>query len=58
MDKSEIYQQTLKHFLDPIWTLMEDESVSEVLINGPKTIYAERGGKLTLTGREFARTPR
>ena len=54
MDKSEIYQKTLKHFLDPIWTLMEDESVSEVLINGPKTIYAERAGKLTLTGREFA----
>ena len=53
MDKSEIYQKTLKHFLDPIWTLMEDESVSEVLINGPKTIYAERGGKLALTGREF-----
>lgn len=32
---------------------MEDEAVSEVLINGPKMIYAERGGKLGLTGREF-----
>ena len=54
MDKADIYQKTLKHFLGPIWTLMEDEAVSEVLINGPKMIYAERGGKLTLTGREFA----
>jgi pilus assembly protein CpaF len=53
MDKGEIYQQTLKHFLEPIWSLMEDESVSEVLINGPKHIYAEKGGKLALTGREF-----
>lgn len=32
---------------------MEDEAVSEILVNGPKMIYAERGGKLTLTGREF-----
>ena len=53
MDKADVYQKTLKHFLEPIWTLMEDEAVSEVLINGPDTIYAERGGKLTLTGREF-----
>ncbi len=53
MDKAEIYQQTLKHFLEPIWTLMEDDAVSEVLINGPKKIYVERGGKLTLSGREF-----
>ena len=53
MDKSQIYQQTLKHFLEPIWSLMEDEAVSEILINGPKMIYVERSGKLTLSGREF-----
>lgn len=51
--KADIYQKTLKHFLEPIWTLMEDEAVSEVLINGPKMIYAEKGGRLALTGREF-----
>ena len=34
--------------------LYEDESVTEVLINGASTIYCERGGRLELVERSFA----
>ena len=54
MDKPAIYQQTLRHFLDPIWPLLEDESISEVLINGHDKIYFERSGKLSLSEKKFA----
>lgn len=53
MDAHAIYQQTLRHFLAPIWGLLEDPTVSEVLVNGPRTVYAERGGRLALTDATF-----
>lgn len=42
----EIYQQTLKHLLAPLEAFLEDESVSEIMINGWDDIYVERAGKL------------
>ena len=53
MKKEEIYQQTLRHFLDPIWHLIEDQDVSEILINGPDHIYYEKSGKLKLSDKRF-----
>ncbi|MBO5724409.1 MAG: CpaF family protein, partial [Lentisphaeria bacterium] len=41
-------------FLAPIKSYLEDESVSEILINGPGQIYVERGGKLDLIPETFA----
>jgi pilus assembly protein CpaF len=49
-----IYETTIKYFLEPIWDLIEDETVSELLVNGPDQIYAERRGKLTLLDRSFS----
>ncbi len=46
MDTRAIYQETLRHFLAPIWPLMEDSAVSEVLINGFDQIFYERRGRL------------
>jgi len=37
------------HELGPIGMLLRDPSVSEIMINGPKQIYVERGGKIELT---------
>jgi pilus assembly protein CpaF len=55
MIRSEIYGRTLRFFLAPVADLLyEDESVSEVLINGHSTIYCERAGKLELVDRKFA----
>lgn len=37
----------------PIQPLLHDDSVSEIMINGPRQVYVERGGKLELTGVTF-----
>lgn len=37
----------------PINPLLLDDDVSEVMVNGPKMVYAERNGKLSLTNVTF-----
>jgi len=49
-----IFEETLLQFLAPIRPFLDDASVSEIMINGPNTIYVERKGRLELTGVTFA----
>lgn len=44
-------------FLEPIRRYLEDDDVSEILINGPSNVYVERGGKLHPTDAVFASEP-
>ena len=37
----------------PIQALLDDEGVSEVMVNGPQQIYVERRGKIELTDVQF-----
>ena len=39
--------------LGPLEDLLADDSVSEIMVNGPGRIYVERSGRLELTGRSF-----
>lgn len=39
--------------LGPIEPLLHDESITEVMVNGPKQVYVERGGKIYLTEVKF-----
>jgi pilus assembly protein CpaF len=39
--------------LGPLEPLLEDEAITDIMINGPKQIYVERGGKLDLTSVTF-----
>jgi len=39
--------------LGPIENLLKDNEVTEVMVNGPKQVYVERGGKLYLTEVKF-----
>ena len=39
--------------LGPLEFLLRDESVSEIMVNGPDTIYVERSGKLERTDLSF-----
>ena len=39
--------------LGPLEPLLQDETVSDIMINGPKMIYIERNGKLELTTYHF-----
>jgi pilus assembly protein CpaF len=39
--------------LGPIEPLLKDDSIADILINGPFQVYIERGGELTETGVRF-----
>lgn len=50
---SNVYLESIKGFLSPISHLLEDESVSEVMINGHDEIFIEVSGKLKKTDASF-----
>ena len=43
--------------LGPLEPLLEDDSVTDILVNGPKRVFVERKGKLELTDVEFRDNP-
>lgn len=49
----DIYAETLSSLLAPVRPLLDDRTVSEVLINGPHQIFVERRGRLELTEARF-----
>jgi len=48
-----VYSHTIRSLLSPIGHLLDDESVSEVMINGHQEIYVERKGRLEKTDARF-----
>jgi len=48
---SELYDEVTG--LGPLETLLKDESVNDILVNGPQQIFVERAGKLELTDIHF-----
>ncbi len=48
---SEVVDEVLGY--GPIQPLLKDESVTEVMVNGPNQVYVERKGKLVLTDVRF-----
>ncbi len=49
--KEEIVNESLG--LGPLEDLMRDAAVTEIMVNGPKTVYVERSGKIERTGKRF-----
>ncbi len=47
----EIYNEALR--LGPLEEFLADDSISEIMINGPTKVFVERKGKLTLTDQTF-----
>jgi len=47
----EIFAEALG--LGPLEPLLEDEGVTEIMVNGPRQIYVERNGRIELTGKSF-----
>jgi pilus assembly protein CpaF len=47
----ELYDEVMG--LGPLEPLLKDESVNDILVNGPNRIFVERGGKLQLTDITF-----
>lgn len=54
-ERMELVEQLLNDMLGlgPLEPLLADEGISEVMVNGPKQVYCESKGKLTLTDVKF-----
>jgi pilus assembly protein CpaF len=53
--RQQIFRDVLDDLLGfgPIQPLLDDPNITEVMVNGPKQVYTERKGKLTLTNVKF-----
>ncbi|MFO0600852.1 MAG: ATPase, T2SS/T4P/T4SS family [Myxococcaceae bacterium] len=49
-----MYTESLRAFLKPVVQYLDDESVSEIMINGPTDVWIERKGLLTKTEASFS----
>lgn len=54
VEAKDVYARSIRHFLAPVGPLLDDPSVSEILINGPEQIYFERSGVLHPSEIRFA----
>jgi pilus assembly protein CpaF len=54
-DRQELVTQLLDDMLGlgPLEPLLADDTISEIMVNGPKQVYIENKGKLTLTDVQF-----
>jgi pilus assembly protein CpaF len=54
-ERNELYDQIVASILGlgPIERLLRDETVSEIMVNGPNLVYVERAGKLQETDIRF-----
>src|SRR4051812_40629127 len=48
-----LYSESLRAFLKPVLAYLDDEQVTEILINGPEEVWVERRGKLFRTDARF-----
>jgi len=54
MSRQAIFEASVQYFLEPIGAMLEDESVTEIMVNGHEEVYVERRGRLELTDARFA----
>ena len=48
-----VFAQTLMGFLSPVAPFLQDDRVSEIMINGPDEVYVERSGRIEPTQARF-----
>ncbi len=53
MGREAIFEASVHYFLQPIGHLLEDPSVSEIMVNRFDDVYVERNGKLEHTDIRF-----
>ena len=51
--RQSVFEASARYFLEPIAALLDDDSVTEIMVNGHTEVYAERRGKLERTGAAF-----
>ena len=50
--EEDVFNEAMR--LGPLEGLLEDDSVTEIMVNGPEKVYVERGGRLQLADCQFA----
>ncbi len=50
--EDDVFNEAMR--LGPLEDLLVDDSISEIMVNGPAHVYVERGGKLTLSDCQFS----
>ncbi len=53
-DRVSIFESAIKSFLAPIWDLLQNESITEVMINSYNEIWIEKKGKIEKTNARFS----
>jgi pilus assembly protein CpaF len=53
VNRDAIFDVTLRKFLSPVNAFLDDPSVSEIMINGPKEVYIEQEGRIQKTAISF-----
>lgn len=53
MDRETIFEASVDYFLGPIREYLLDDTITEVMVNGPNEIYIERSGRLYKTPARF-----
>jgi pilus assembly protein CpaF len=49
-----MYSDSVRAFLKPITPFLDDPSVLEVVVNGPREVWVERGGRIVRTDAQFS----
>jgi len=57
METTEIYRETVRHFLRPILPLLDDDDVTEIMVVGYETVYYESRGKIHESELKFPDEP-
>lgn len=53
MSNKKVFEATIANFLAPVREFLLDDSVTEIMINGPDTIFIERKGRVIKTDAKF-----
>ena len=55
IDRAELFERIVSELLGygPLDPLLADDSINEIMVNGPKQVYIERNGRVELTDIEF-----
>ncbi len=51
--ENSVFEQAVRNFLGPIWHLMEDPKITEILVNAPNEVFVETKGKLQKVDAKF-----
>ena len=49
-----VFEQVIQSYLAPVWEYLQDENVTEVMINGHDEVFIEVDGKIQKTDAKFA----